>query len=82
MQALIERTQITQIEENLIQIRDYADQYFKEYTVNSVSLYEFIGPKKVILELKIIADEEYPKIIFRNQKISAHSEKYGTISVQ
>ena len=82
MQELIERTQTSQIKENLNQIRDYSDQYFEEHATNSVSLYEFIGPRKVIPELVIIADEEYPETIFRDEEISAHSKKYGTISVQ
>ena len=82
MQELTERDQTSQIKENLNQIRNYSDQYFEEQAINSVSLYEFIGPRKVIPELKIIADEEYPETIFRNKEISAYSKKYGTITVQ
>ena len=82
LQELIERSQTGQIKENLNQIRNYSDQYFEEHTTNSVSLYEFIGPRKVIPELEIIADEEYPETIFRNKEISAYSKKYGTITVQ
>ena len=79
---LTERTQTRMIKENLSQIRNYSDQYFEDHAKNSVSLYEFIGPRKVIPELEIIADEEYPEIIFRDKKISAYSKKYGRISVQ
>ena len=82
MQELTERTQISQIKENLTQIRDFSDQYFDERAANSVSLYEFVGPRKVIPELEIIADEKYPEIIFRDEEISAYSKKYGTLTVQ
>ena len=82
LQELTKRTQISHIKENLSQIRNYSDQYFEEHATNSVSLYEFIGPRKVIAELEIIADEEYPETIFRDEEISAYSKKYGTISVQ
>ena len=82
MQELTERSQTGQIKENLNEIRNYSDQYFEEHTTNSVSLYEFIGPRKVIPELEIIVDEEYPETIFRNKEISAYSKKYGTITVQ
>ena len=82
LQELTERTQTSQIKENLTQIRNYSDQYFEEHATNSVSLYEFIGPRKVIPELQIIADEEYPETIFRDEEISVYSKKYGTISVQ
>ena len=70
------------IKENLYLIRNYSNQYFEEYTADSVSLYQFVGPRKKISNLKVIADEEYPKIIFKNKEISAYSKKYGTISVQ
>ena len=79
---LIGRTQTSQIKENLNQIRNYSDQYFEEHATNSVSLYEFIGPRKGIPKLEIIADEEYPETIYRHKEISAFSKKYGTISVQ
>ena len=79
---LTERTQISQIKENLSQIQDYADEYFEGHEVNSVSLYMFIGPRKVISDFQIIADEKYPETIFRDKKISAFSKKYGTISVR
>ena len=79
---LTERSQTSQIKENLYQIRNYSDQYFEGHATNSVSLYEFIGPRKVIPDLKIIADEEYPEIIFRDEEISAYSKKYGTITVR
>ena len=82
LQELTERTQTSQIKENLTQIRNYSDQYFEEHSTNSVSLHEFIGPRKVIPELEIIADEEYPETIFRNKEISVYSKKYGTITVQ
>ena len=82
LQELSERSQTSQIKENLNQIRNYSDQYFEEHLVNSVSLYEFIGPRKVIPVLEIIADEEYPETIFRDKEISAYSKKYGTITVQ
>lgn len=79
---LTERTQIRQIKENLNKIRNYSDSHFKEHGTNSASLYEFIGPRKVIPELEIIVDEEYPETIFRDKEISAYSKIYGTISVQ
>ena len=82
LQELTKRTCIIQIKENLNQIRNYSDQYFEEHATNYVSLYEFIGPRKVIPELEIIADEEYPETIFRDKEISAYSKKFGTISVQ
>ena len=82
LQELTERNQRIQIKKNLNQIRYYSDQYFEEHSINSVSLYEFIGPRKVIPELEIIADEEYPETIFRNKEISVYSKKYGTITVQ
>ena len=82
IQDLIERSQKIQIQENLYQILDYSEKYFQENVANSVSLYEFIGPRKAISDLEIIADEEYPKTIFRNKGISAYSEKYGIISVR
>ena len=82
LQELTERTHTSQIKENLTQIRNYSDQYFEEHATNSVSLYEFIGPRKVIPELQIIADEKYPETIFRDEEISVYSKKYGTISVQ
>ena len=82
VQELTERTQTSQIKENLMQIRNYSNQYFEEHATNSVSLYEFIGPRKVIPELEIIADEEYPETIFRDQEISAYSKIYGTITAQ
>ena len=82
LQELTERTQTSQIKENLTQIRNYSDQYFEEHSTNSVSLHEFIGPRKVIPELETIADEEYPETIFRDEEISAVSKKYGTISVK
>ena len=65
LQELTERTQTSEIKENLTQIRYYSDQYFEENATNSVSLYEFIGPRKEIPELEIIADEVYPETIFR-----------------
>ena len=79
---LSERSETSQIKENLTQIRNYSEQYFEGHATNSVSLYEFIGPRKVIPELEIIADEKYPETIFRDEEISAVSKKYGTISVQ
>ena len=82
MQDLTERSQTSQIKDNLNQIRNYSDQYFEKHDINSVSLYEFIGPRKVIPKLEIIADEEYPETIFRKKEISAYSKKYGTIKVQ
>ena len=81
LQKLIKQTQKSQIEKNLNQIRYYSDQYFEEHGTNSVSIYEFIGPRKIISELKIIADEKYPEIILRGKEISAYSEKYGEIVV-
>lgn len=81
-QDLMERSQRIQIQENLYQIRNYSEKYFQDNVANSVSLYEFTGPRKAISELKIIADEDYPKIIFRNKGVSAYSEKYGIISVK
>ena len=82
LQEFSDRSQKKRIVRNLDQILYYSDQYFIEHDVNSVSLYEFIGPRKVISELKIIEDEVYPEIIYRNEGISAHSEKHGTISVR
>ena len=82
LQELTNRTQISQIKENLNLIRNYSDQYFEKHTTNSVSLYKFIGPRKAIAALEIIADEEYPETIFRDEEISAVSKKYGTITVQ
>ena len=81
-QDLTKETQTNQIKENLHLIRNFAYQYFQENASDSVSLYELIGPRKMISELKIIADEEYPEIILRGEKISAFSKKYGTITVQ
>ena len=82
LEEIIERSQISQIKDNLNQIRSYSDRYFKEHVVNSVSLYEFIGPRKVIPKLEMIADEKYPETIYREKEISAYSKKYGTISVK
>ena len=82
LQQLIERSETAQIKENLNQILSYSDQYFEEHATNSVSLFEFIGPRKVIPVLEIVADEEYPVKIFRNKEMSAQSKKYGVISVQ
>mgnify|MGYP000433112434 CR=1 FL=1 len=79
LQELIEQSHIIQIKDNLNLIRDHSDQYFEEHATNSVSLYEFIGPRKVIPELEIIADEQYTETIFRDEKISAYSKKYGKI---
>ena len=81
LQELIERKQTKQIKENLKQIQKYADLYFEENTTNFVSLYEFVGPRKPILELEIIAEEEYPEKILRGEEISANSQKYGIITV-
>ena len=81
LQELTERTKKIQIKDNLNQIQDYSNQYFEEHFTNSVSLYELIGPRKVIPELGIIADEEYPETIFRDEEISAYSKKYGKITV-
>lgn len=67
------------IKQNLIEISYYADRYFEDNSSNLVSIYEFIGPRKSIPELEIIADEEYPEIIFRDKVIFAHSKKYGDI---
>lgn len=82
VQELIEQKHTSQIKNNLIQIRNFADIYFEEHSTNSVSLYEFIGPRKVIPKFEAVADEVYPKIILRDNEISAYSKKYGTISVQ
>ena len=82
LQELTERKQIGQIKENLNKIQDYAEQYFEEQNADSVSIYEFIGPRKVIPELEIIADEEYPETIFRDKQISVYSKRYGMLSVQ
>jgi competence protein ComGC len=79
LQEYNERSQKKRIVANLNQILSSANQYFEEYDVYSVSLYEFIGPRKVISELEIIEDEVYPEIIYRDEGISAHSEKYGSI---
>lgn len=77
-----ERSQRNQIKANLNQIRDCADRYFAEHAQNSVSLYQFIGPRKEISELKVIADEVYQETIFRGKEISAFSEKYGDLTVE
>ena len=76
-----EQSHRSKIKENLNQIRNYSDQYFKEHEANSVSLFEFIGTRKEISELEIIADEEYPEIIYRGKEIIAYSEKYGPVKV-
>ena len=76
-----EQSQRNRIKENLNQIRNYSDQYFKEHQTNSVSLYQLIGPRKEISELEVITDEEYPKIIYRDKEIVANSEKYGVVTV-
>ena len=82
LQKLIELKETSQIKENLTLIGNYADQYFESEDKNSVSIYEFVGPRKEISVLKYIADEKYPETIFRDEKISAYSKKYGTITVQ
>lgn len=82
LQEYSERSQRNRIKENLIQLRYYSDRYFENNKAQSVSLYEFIGPRKQLPEFEIIADEEYPEIIFRDTEISAYSEKYGFIKVQ
>ena len=76
-----EQSHRSKIKENLNQIRNYSDQYFKEHEANSVSLFEFIGPRKEISELEIIADEQYPEIIYRGKEIIAYSEKFGPVTV-
>jgi Tfp pilus assembly protein PilE len=82
LQESSERSERSKIKENLNQIRDCSEQYFEEHTVNSVSLFNFVGPRKEISELKIIADEEYSETIYRGKEISAFSKKYGSISVE
>ena len=82
LQEYSERRQKNEISGNLNQILYYSSQYFDKHDVNSVSLYQFIGPRKVIPELTIIADEVYPETIYRGEIISAYSEKYGQINVQ
>ena len=77
LQELTERTQTSQIKENLTQIRNYSDQYFEEHATNSVSLYEFIGPRKVIPELEIIADEDTPKQFFAMKKFLSILKNMG-----
>ena len=79
---LIAQSEIIKIKDNLSQIRSCANQYFERNPTSSVSLYEFIGPRKAIGELKIVADEEYQEIILRNEEISAYSTKHGTITIQ
>lgn len=81
-QELKGRSQISQIKKNLNQIRIYSDEYFEEHSSNSVSLYHFIGPRKMFPKFETIDDEEYPEKIFRNKEISAFSKKYGVITVE
>ena len=81
LQKLIELNDVSQIKENLTLIGNCADQYFESEDTNSVSIYEFIGPRKEISVLEFIADEKYPETIFRNHKVSAQSKKYGTITL-
>ena len=81
LQEYSERSQRSKIIDNLNQIRYYSNQYFNENEANSASLYQFIGPRKKISELKIIADEVYQEQIYRDKEISAYSEKFGYITV-
>lgn len=72
-------TQIDRIEENLKQLKKYSDEYFEVHPQNFISIFELVGPQKAIRALDIIADEEYPEIIFRNKVISAESVQLGRI---
>ena len=81
LQDVIEQSHKAKIRENLGNITRCAEKYFLENTSNSVSLYEFIGPRKEIQAFDIIHDEVYPKIIYRSKEVSAYSEKYGMVKL-
>ena len=82
LQEYNKRSQISSIKQNLNEIRQHSNRYFNEHTVNSVSLFQFVGPRKAIPELKIIADEVYPKTIYREEDITAYSEKFGFVTIR
>ena len=71
--------QKAQIRSNLAEIRFHADLYFEETDAVSVSLYQLTGPKKVIPNLKSVAGESYPEVIYRNEALSVQTEKFGRI---
>ena len=79
-QEYSERRDVIKIRNNINQIKYHADRFFLESDEDKVNLYQLIGPRKGITEIKIIADEVYPQLIFRDRSIYAYSAKYGNIN--
>lgn len=71
----------TGIINNLKLIRKHSKVYFEKHDAKSVSLYEIVGPKKKIKELKIFADEIYPDHIYEGEYISVITKKYGLLKI-
>lgn len=74
--------QKAQILSNLATIRLHADLYFEGSDASSVSLYQLVGPKKVIPKLKSVAGESYPEVIYRNVALTVKTDKLGLISLE
>lgn len=71
--------QKAQILSNLAKIRLHAELYFEDSEEDSVSLYQLVGPKKVIPKLNSVLGETYPEIIYRNESLVVRTEKLGVI---
>jgi competence protein ComGC len=69
-----------QIIKNVRLLEYYADFYFDKHSATSVSLYELIGPKKPIPELKVYGNETYPEIIYKGELIRVETEKFGVLT--
>ena len=68
------------IQKNIKLLKYYSDRYFEENEVLQVSLYELVGPKNPIPNLKYFDGEHYPDIIFKGEAIKVETKRYGILS--
>lgn len=67
---------------NIRLLEYYSESYFEKNKADSVSLYELIGPKKAIPELKHFDGEMYPEVLYRGEEIKVKTDRLGVLSLK
>ena len=67
---------------NIRLLEYYSESYFEKNNTASVTLYELVGPKKVIPELKYIDREVYPETLYQGEVIQVETERFGLLSLE